>query len=226
VNFLKSADHAQAVVDDILSAGGMAMAVQADVAKEADVVRMFAEVDERLGPPGALVNNAGGGDALLGPLGRPIGEVGEMEILRVMSVNLFGSIYCAREAIRRMSTKYGGKGGVIVNISSKAAQLGGLTGLVLYAAAKGAIDSFTIGLAKEVADAGIRVNAIRPGITETEDLRNALEARGTEFADRVLQTVPLKRPGRPDEIAKAVLFLLSEQSSYMTGAIVDVSGGR
>lgn len=217
VNFLTSQDRALSVVNAIRAGGGKAVALKADMTKEEAIVRMFAQVDKELGPVTALVNNAGGGGTRVA-----IEEAGGADLERIMSLNLYGAIYCAREAVRRMSTRRGGRGGAIVNISSMAAKRADNPGLVLYAAAKGAIDSFTIGLAKEVADAGIRVNAVRAGIIDTE----AQDVQGAEILARITRTVPMNRAGLPEEVANATLFLLSEQASYITGTFINVSGGR
>lgn len=218
VNYTRDAVAAQAVVDRIRADGGQALALQADVADEAQVLAMFARIDAECPPLVGLVNNAGVVD-------QParVDEMSGERIQRMFAINVFGSLWCAREAVRRMSTKHGGRGGAIVNLSSAAARLGSPSQYVDYAAAKGAIDTFTVGLAREVADEGVRVNAVRPGIIETD-----IHASGG-LPDRVAQMaplVPMKRAGSADEVAQAIVWLLSDAASYTTGAIVDVTGGR
>jgi NAD(P)-dependent dehydrogenase (short-subunit alcohol dehydrogenase family) len=218
VNYERDGDAAKTVVASIAATGGRAMAVRADVSVDADVVRLFHESDSHLGPLTALVNNAG----IVEPQSRL--EIMTAErITRTFAVNVVGSMLCAREAVRRMSTRHGGKGGGIVNVGSIAARLGSAGEYVDYAASKGAIDTFTIGLAREVAADGIRVNAVRPGFTYTE-----IHARGGEpgRVDRLAHTVPVQRGGQPIEIARAILWLLSDEASYATGAILDVGGGK
>jgi NAD(P)-dependent dehydrogenase (short-subunit alcohol dehydrogenase family) len=213
VNFVKDKAAAESLAKKIDG-----IAVQADVASEADVVRMFEEVDRKLGRTIALVNNAGIVDR-----GLRVEQVTAARIARMFAINVTGSFLCAREAVKRMSTRHGGAGGAIVNVSSIAAKLGGAGEYVDYAASKGAIDTFTIGLAKEVGPEGIRVNAVRPGIIRTEiHLASGDPAR----VDRIGATAPLGRPGDPDEVARAILWLLSGEASYLSGALVDVSGGR
>ncbi|HLJ49512.1 MAG TPA: SDR family oxidoreductase [Bryobacteraceae bacterium] len=218
VNYQHRRDAAEGVVRDIASRHGRAIAVQADVSCETSVVELFREVDEALGTVSALVNNA----ATLGPQMR-LDAMEASRIEQIFAVNVLGSMICAREAVRRMSTRNGGRGGAIVNVSSGAAKSGSPGEYVDYAASKGAIDTFTVGLAAEVALEGIRVNAVRPGFIYTE-----LHAKGGEpqRVDRVKSLVPMKRGGEPDEVARAILWLLSEEASYVTGTIVDVSGGR
>jgi len=218
VNYRHRRDDANAVVSAIESAGGRALAIQADVSVEADVVRMFDECEKRLGRLSALVNNAG----ILETQTR-VESMDAARLQRVFSTNIIGPFLCAREAVRRMSTRHGGAGGAIVNVSSMAARLGAPREYVDYAASKGAIDTFTIGLAGEVAEEGIRVNAVRPGLIYTE-----IHASGGEpgRVDRVKGGVPMKRGGSPDEVARAILWLLSDDASYTTGSILDVSGGR
>jgi NAD(P)-dependent dehydrogenase (short-subunit alcohol dehydrogenase family) len=218
VNYVSNAAAAHGVIDAIRDAGGRAIAVQADIAKEADVARLFEETARQFGPLTALVNNAG--------ILERHARLEEMEMARferVFATNITGAFLCAREAVRRMSTRHGGRGGAIVNVSSMAARLGAPGEYVDYAASKGAIDSLTIGLAREVAEEGIRVNAVRPGVIYTD-----IHASGGEAGrvDRVKAAVPMKRGGHPDEVARAILWLLSEESSYSTGAFIEVSGGR
>lgn len=218
VNYRSNAGAADAVVRGIQSKGGQAIAVQADVAVETDVVRMFQQVDDAFGPLDALVNNAGVVDRQM-----RLEDMDSERLQRIFATNVAGSFLCAREAVRRMSTRHGGKGGVIVNVSSMAAVLGGPGEYVHYAATKGAIDTMTIGLSKEVAAEGIRVNAVRPGIIDTE-----IHASGGEPGriERVKDSIPLKRAGQPQEVANAILWLLSDEASYCTGAFINVGGGR
>ena len=202
----------------IMQTGGTALAIQADVSAEADVIRLFKTIDHSLGPVTALVNNAGIVEQQM-----RVADMDAARLNRVFAVNITGAFLCAREAVRRMSTKHGGSGGAIVNISSVASRLGSPNEYVDYAASKAAIDALTIGLSKEVALEGIRVNAVRPGVVYT-----GIHASGGEpnRVERVKQSVPMKRGGQPDEVARAVLWLLSDEASYSTGAILDVSGGR
>ncbi len=218
VNYRSRRDAAEAVVAAIVGAGGRAVAIQGDVAVEADVVRLFAACDGELGPLTALVNNAG----ILETQMR-VEAMDAARITRILATNVVGSFLCAREAVRRMSTRHGGGGGAIVNLSSGAARLGSPGEYVDYAASKGAIDTFTIGLAQEVAPDGIRVNAVRAGFIYTE-----MHASGGEpgRVDRVKAFVPLRRGGQPEEVAQAVLWLLSDEAGFTTGSFVDVTGGR
>lgn len=218
ISYLEQADAAESVVKQIRGDGGAAISVQADVGREADVVRLFTTVDGELGRVSALVNNAG----TLETQSR-VEAIDAARLQRVFTTNVIGSFLCAREAVKRMSTKHGGSGGGIVNISSIAALYGASGEYVDYAASKGAIDSFTLGLAGEVAEEGIRVNAVRPGFIYTD-----IHAKGGEpqRVDRVKALVPMKRGGRPEEVAHAILWLLSHEASYVTGTILDVSGGR
>jgi NAD(P)-dependent dehydrogenase (short-subunit alcohol dehydrogenase family) len=218
VNYLRNEAAAAALVEEISTAGGSAIAVAADVAREAEVIALFERVDAELGTVTALVNNAG----ILETQSR-LENMDAARLGRVFAVNVFGSFLCAREAVRRMSTGHGGGGGAIVNVSSAASRLGSPNEYVDYAAAKGAVDTLTIGLAKEVAGEGIRVNAVRPGVIYTE-----IHASGgdPDRVDRVKAAVPMRRGGYPEEVAKAILWLLSEDASYTTGAFVDVAGGR
>ncbi len=218
INYTRDADAAEALASRLRAAGGRALAIQADVADAAQVAAMFERIDRELPRLSGLVNNAGVVD-------QParVDEMDAARLQRMFAINVFGSFFCAREAVRRLSTKHGGRGGAIVNLSSAAARLGSPGQYVDYAAAKGAIDTFTIGLAREVATEGVRVNAIRPGIIETE-----IHASGG-LPDRVKQMaplVPMQRAGSPEEVAQAIVWLLSDAASYTTGAILDVSGGR
>jgi NAD(P)-dependent dehydrogenase (short-subunit alcohol dehydrogenase family) len=218
VNYTSDASAAEAVAAQVRSLGRRAITLRADVADEAAVLAMFHAVDRELGPLRGLVNNAGVVD-----VAARIDEGSVARWQRMFNINVIGSLLCAREAVRRMSTKHGGRGGVIVNLSSAAARIGAAGQYVDYAAAKAAIDVFTLGLAREVATEGIRVNAVRPGIIETD-----IHASGGQ-PDRVAQMaplVPMKRAGSADEVAQAVVWLLSEASSYTTGSVVDVTGGR
>lgn len=217
VNYASNSAAAEALVADISQAGGRAQAVQADVSNEADILALFRAADD-LGDLAGLVNNAGVVD-----LAQRVDEMSLERLSRMFSINVIGSFLCAREAVKRMSTRHGGKGGAIVNLGSAASKLGSPAQYVDYAASKGAIDTMTVGLALEVADEGVRVNAVRPGIIDTE-----LHASGG-LPDRVAQLqsrLPMKRAGTADEVAEAIVWLLSDQSSYTTGAILDVSGGR
>jgi NAD(P)-dependent dehydrogenase (short-subunit alcohol dehydrogenase family) len=218
VNYRKNRDAADAVVSEIQAAGGSALAVGADVASEPEVVRLFATVDERLGPLTALVNNAG----ILEKQTR-VDQIDAPRIDRVFATNVRGAFLCAREAVRRLSTSHGGAGGAIVNVSSRAAQLGAPGEYVDYAASKAAIEALTIGLAREVAAEGIRVNGVRPGIIYSE-----IHADGGEpgRVDRLGPTLPMRRGGDAIEVARAILWLLSDEASYSTASFVDVSGGR
>ena len=218
INYQKNRDAADALVRRIEGSNGRAIAVQCDVASETDVVRLFETVDRSLGRVSALVNNAGIVDR-----GTRVEQMSAARIARMLAVNVTGSFLCAREAVKRMSKRNGGGGGAIVNLSSVASRLGGAGEYVDYAASKGAIDSFTIGLAKEVGAEGIRVNAVRPGIIRTDiHIASGDPAR----VERIGPSAPLERPGEPEEVARAILWLLSEEASYMTGALVDVAGGR
>ncbi len=218
VNYRSDRDAALNVVTSIEDMGGTALAIQADVSDEAAVEQMFAMVDERFGRLTALINNAG----ILSQQMR-VEQMNAERINRIMATNVTGSFMCAREAVRRMSTKHGGSGGSIVNISSRAAVLGSAGEYVDYAASKAAMDALTIGLSKEVANEKIRVNSVRPGLIRTE-----MHASGGEpnRVDRLQSLVPMKRGGEPIEVARAALWLLSEEASYTTGTFIDVSGGR
>ena len=218
VNYVSNADAAQSVVDDITSRGGQAMACQGDMAVEADIQRVFDECAAAFGPVTVLVNNAGVLD-----LEGNLADFSSERISRIINLNVTGALICSREAVRRMSTDNGGQGGAIINISSMAATLGSGGVYVDYAASKGAIDALTIGLAREVARQGIRVNGIRPGIIETDiHASGGNPTRAEDLAD----TVPMGRAGKPHEVAEAVIWLASDKASYITGSTINVSGGR
>ena len=216
--YQSNATAANEVAEKILATGRKALMLQADVAVEADVLSVFKQVDAQLGRLDALVNNAG----ILEKIMR-LEQMDAARWQRVLGVNVIGSFLCAKEAVLRMSTKHGGKGGGIVNVSSVAARIGSPNEFVDYAAAKGAVDSMTMGLAKEVATENIRVNAVRPGLIYTEIHASAGEPGRV---DRAKEGVPMKRGGTADEIAETILWLLSDQSSYVTGTTIDVAGGR
>lgn len=218
VNYLNNRAAAEKVVSDIESAGGRAYAVAADVSVEAEVVGLFQSVDRELGTVSALVNNAG----ILETQMR-VDEMDAARLNRVLTANVTSCFLCAREAVRRMSSKHGGRGGAIVNVSSAASRIGSAGEYVDYAASKGAVDTLTIGLAREVATEGVRVNAVRPGFIYTD-----IHARGGEpgRVDRVKEFVPMKRGGQPEEVAAAILWLLSDEASYATGTFIDLAGGR
>lgn len=218
VNYRQDREAATAVVREIRRSGGRAICVAADVGVEEDVVRLFSVCDAELGTPAALVNNAAALEIQM-----RVDQMNARRLHRIFATNLVGPFLCAREAVRRMSTRHGGRGGVIVNVSSGAARFGAPGEYVDYAASKGALDTLTRGLAGEVAEEGIRVNAVRPGLIYTD-----LHAGGGEpnRVDRLTSAVPMKRGGRPEEVAHAILWLLSDEASYTTGAVLDVSGGR
>ena len=218
VNYLKNKAAAKQIVEEINADGGRALAVGADISREEEVVKLFCTVDDKLGKISALVNNAG----ILETQMR-IEDMNAARLNRVFLTNVIGSFLCAREAVKRMSTKNGGKGGVIVNVSSAAARLGSAGEYVDYAASKGAVDTFTRGLAQEVAEEGIRVNAVRPGVIDTD-----IHSSGGEpgRVERVKASIPMKRGGSAEEVAKAIMWLLSSESSYTTGSLLEVSGGR
>jgi NAD(P)-dependent dehydrogenase (short-subunit alcohol dehydrogenase family) len=217
VNYLRNAAAANAVVADIERQGGDAIAVQADVSVEADVLKLFREVDHRFGRFDALVNNAGIVDQ-----STRVEQMTASRLTRMFAVNVVGPFLCAREAIARMSTARGGRGGAIVNVSSGASRLGSPNEYVDYAASKGAIDTFTIGLAKELAADGIRVNSVRAGLTAT-DIHESTGNPGR--VERITPRIPMKRIAQPEEIAAAIVWLLSDEASYVTGALLDVTGG-
>jgi NAD(P)-dependent dehydrogenase (short-subunit alcohol dehydrogenase family) len=218
VNYRADERAANAVVEQIESAGGSAAAIQGDVSLESDVLRLFRTIDRDLGPIAALVNNAGIVERQM-----RVEDMSAERIQRVFATNAVGAMLCAREAVRRMSKTRGGAGGAIVNVSSMASRLGSPHEYVDYAASKGAIDTFTVGLAREVAAEGIRVNAVRPGLIYTE-----MHASGGEAGrvDRLKASTPMQRGGTADEAARSILWLLSDEASYVTGAFIDVSGGR
>ena len=218
VNYVASADRADALVAAIQEEGGAAIAVQGDVGQSATAAALFDAAEATFGPVGALVNNAGVDRE------SAVAEIPDADIQRIFAVNAMAPIYGSREAVRRMSNKRGGKGGVIVNISSISALYGGLPQDAVYAATKGAVDSFTLGLAKEVADEGIRVCGVRPGLIRTEMFDSGMGQEALQALGR--SAVPLGRVGEPGDIAEMVVFLCSEKASYLTGTIVNVSGGR
>ena len=218
VNYAANKAAADEVVAKIKAGGGDAIAIKGDVGEASDITQMFEAIDRHFGRLDGLANNAGIVDAPA-----RIDEMSVARIERMMRINITGSILCAAEAVRRMSTKHGGKGGAIVNISSMAAVLGSASQYVDYAASKAAIDTFTIGLSREVANEGVRVNAIRPGVIDTEiHASGGLPDRARDMAP----SIPMQRAGTAEEIADAVLYLLSKEASYVTGAILNVSGGR
>jgi NAD(P)-dependent dehydrogenase (short-subunit alcohol dehydrogenase family) len=218
LNYRTNAAAADMLVEEIKAKGGNAIAVQADVGSEPDVIRMFHDVDKAFGGLSALVNNAG----IVEQQSR-LEAMNPARLQRIFATNVIGGFLCAREAVSRMSTRNGGKGGVIVNVSSMAAKLGAPGEYIDYAATKAALDAMTVGLAKEVAGESIRVNGVRPGIINTE-----IHASGGEpnRVERVKDSIPLKRAGQPEEVAKVILWLLSDEASYCTGAFINVSGGR
>lgn len=218
VNYNKSKEDAEKVVEIIKQKGGLAKAFQADVSKEEEIFRLFAEVDTALGNLASLVNNAG----ILEPQSR-LENLTRHRLQRIFEANTFSTFLCCREAIKRMSPKYGGNGGTIVNVSSIASRTGAPFEYIDYAASKGAVDTLTIGLAKELADENIRVNAVRPAFIYTD-----IHADGGEpnRIERIKETIPLKRGGLASEVSEAILWLATEQSSYSTGIFIDVTGGR
>ena len=218
VNYRGNQAAADNVVKDIQASGGQALAVQADTAQEQDVLRLFERCEQQLGPVTHLVNNAG----ITGPYSR-LADLATADLRRVLDVNVIGYFLCAHEAVRRLSTRLGGPGGAIVNVSSRASELGGPNEWIHYAASKGATDSLTIGLAKEVAAEGIRVNAVNPGLIETDIHASAGLPERTQ---KLAPLVPMQRSGRAEEVAELILFLLSDAASYVTGSCVEVAGGR
>lgn len=218
VNYARDASAAEQVAADVRARGLRAITVQADVANEAEVLAMFARVDAELGPLGGLVNNAG-----IVAMQARLDEMDTARWQRMLAVNVFGTWLCAREAVRRMSTRHGGRGGAIVNLSSVAAVLGAPAMYLDYASSKGAIDSFTVGLARELATEGVRVNAVRPGIIDTDihgDSGDRLRPQ------KSAEVIPMRRPGTAEEVAEAIVWLLSPAASYVTGTNVEVTGGR
>jgi len=218
VNYNSSAEHAQSVVADIVSAGGKAVAIKADVSFAEGARTLFSETDKQLGPVTALFNNAG----IVHPH-RAIDEYDDEQLAEMWRVNVSSQFLCAGEAVKRMSTAHGGPGGVIVNMSSAAARIGGAGGMLSYAASKGATDTFTQGLAIDLGPQGIRVNAVRPGLIETEIHDSTGDLNRLE---RLVGQVPMGRTGTAEEIADVVLYLMSDQASYVNGALVDIGGGR
>ncbi len=218
INYARSADAAETLAQQVRAAGRKAVTIKADVGYEAEVIALFRAVDEALPPLAGLVNNAG----ILFSKAR-LDEMGETRINDTLRVNVTGSILCAREAIRRMSTRHGGNGGAIVNMSSAAARLGSPNEFIDYAASKGAIDAMTLGLSKEVAAEGIRVNAVRPGLIHTDIHASSGQP---DRVERLQQFVPMGRGGSAEEVAETVCWLMSDAASYVTGALVDVTGGR
>lgn len=218
VNYSQNAAAAEAIVQQIKAEGGQAVSIQADVGDEAQIKHLFTQVDAQLGRLKGFVNNAGVLDVAV-----RVDELSWERLERMMRINVIGAMFCAREAILRMSTKHGGKGGSIVNLSSVAARVGAPGQYVDYAASKGAIDTFNLGLAKEVAAEGIRVNAVRPGIIDTD-----IHASGgiPDRAKTMAPMIPMLRPGSADEVAQSIVWLLSDAASYVTGANLDVTGGR
>lgn len=217
-NYASNEAGARSVLDYLTRSGSRAAAIQADISKEADIVRLFEIADRELGPPRVLVNNA----AVTGGFAR-VEQIDAGKLAEMLAVNIAGTMLCSREAVRRMSTKRGGAGGAIVNISSLAARTGSAGEWVHYAASKGAINTFTIGLAREVAAEGIRVNAVAPGLVDTE--LHAANGEPGRLA-RLNPTIPMQRAGTPEEIAQGVLWLLSDAASYTTGTILEIGGGR
>jgi NAD(P)-dependent dehydrogenase (short-subunit alcohol dehydrogenase family) len=218
VNYHKNQTAAHTVVEEIEASGGKAIAVAADVSLESDVKNLFKIIDEKMGPIAALVNNAG----ILERQMR-VEDIDAARLNRILAANVVGSFLCAREAVKRMSIKHGGQGGAIVNVSSAASRLGSAGEYVDYAASKGAIDTLTIGLSREVAEEGIRVNAVRPAFIYTD-----MHADGGEpgRVDRIKESLPMKRGGHPTEVANAIMWLLSDEASYSTGTFIELAGGR
>jgi len=218
VNYLKNKQAAEDIVNEIKLTGRQAVAIAADIASEKDVVRLFNTVDAQLGKVTALVNNAGRLETQM-----RVEEMDAARLNRIFAVNITGSFLCAKEAVRRMSSKHGGNGGAIVNVSSAASRMGSAGEYVDYAASKGAIDTLTIGLSKELAAEGIRVNAVRPAYIYTD-----IHASGGEpgRVDRIKDTIPMKRGGQPEEVAHAIMWLLSDEAAYVTGTFIDLAGGK
>lgn len=219
INYERARERAEALVAEIEAGGGKAIAVQADVAQEDQVARMFEQIDQRLGRLTALVNSAGinGGPETV------VADLEQAPLERLMAVNVIGTMLCCREAVRRMSTARGGRGGAIVNVSSMAATIGGRQGRTAYAASKGAVDAFTIGLAREVAREGIRANVLRPGMTLT-DMTDRVR-RDPELKARIANTIAMNRCAEAEEMARPILWLLSDEASFISGALLNASGG-
>lgn len=218
ISYRADAGAAERVVASIHQRGGRAIAIQADVSRSDDVIALFARTDAELGRVNVLVNNAG----IVAPMAR-VDSFDDARVTQMFAVNVVGSFACAREALKRMSTRHGGSGGCIVNVSSAAAKHGSPGDYVDYAASKAAIDTFTLGLAREVAAEGVRVNAVRPGIIRTEIHGHSGDA---QRPDTIAPSLPMRRAGEAEEVAQAILFLCSNEASYCTGTILDVSGGR
>lgn len=218
INYRDRNDAAGKLVDEIKTSGGMAIAVQADISKEEEVVSLFNTIDDDFGMLHALVNNAG----IIAPQSQLV-DINADRLRKIFDINIVGSFLCAREAIKRMSTSRGGSGGSIINLSSAASRIGSPHEFIDYAASKGAIDTMTIGLSKEVAEEGVRVNAVRPGLIETEMHRDAGDI---DRPQKLKEGIPLKRAGSALEVANTVVWLMSDDASYITGALVDVAGGR
>ena len=218
VNYARDAAAAESVAQRVREAGRRALVLQADVADEAAVLALFKRIDQEWGPLGGLVNNAG----IVGMKAR-LDEMDSARWRRMLDVNVFGTLLCSREAVKRMSTRHGGGGGAIVNLSSVAAALGAPAMYVDYASSKGAIDTFTLGLGRELATEGVRVNGVRPGIIATDIHADSGDA---ERAHKSAAVIPMQRPGRADEVAAAIVWLLSDEASYITGTTVNVTGGR
>lgn len=218
INYRNRDNDAEALCEEIRSQGSNAIAVKADVSNEKEVITLFETVDRELGPVSTLINNAG----IITPQSKLV-EMGAERLQQVLNINVLGSFLCAREAIKRMSTLYGGDGGCIVNLSSAAARIGSPNEFIDYAASKGAIDTMTIGLAKEVAEEGIRVNAVRPGLIETE---LHADAGDIQRPQKLRQFIPMKRAGTAEEVANCIAWLVSNEASYVTGSLLDVTGGR
>jgi NAD(P)-dependent dehydrogenase (short-subunit alcohol dehydrogenase family) len=216
INFRERSDAAEAAVGDVAALGRKAVAVRGDIARENDILAMFKAAERALGPITGLVNSAGVSS------NARVEALMAHELERMFAVNVIGLVLCCREAVRRMSTRRGGKGGAIVNVSSMAATIGGRPGASAYAASKGAVDVFTMGLAREVAAEGIRANAVRPGVTDTDMIG---PMRSGRVRAEIEATIPMQRYGNPDEVAQAIVWLLSDQASYVTGAHVNVGGG-
>lgn len=217
-NYAESVDAADALIARIRHAGGRAIGVQGDVTDEGAVEALFEEAEAAFGPVTALFNNAG----ITGPI-RRLADLELSDLRRVMEINVIGSVLSARAAVRRMSTARGGAGGVIVNMSSRASEIGGGGEFVHYGASKGVIDTLTVGLAREVGGEGIRVNAVAPGLIETEIHARAGAA---DRVERLMPGVPMGRAGKPEEVASVVLWLMSDAASYVTGTVVKIGGGR